>query len=195
MSTATERPVRDRGRRLPGGRAGIERLAMPTNGNAGAAGALYGARAGLAATVVMPVDAPEITRRECVASGTDLHLVDGLISDAGRMVGEWAAASGGRVFDTSTLKEPYRIEGKKTMGIEIAEQLGWRTPDVIRYPTGGKVGLIGIHKALNDGLDRGPAASAGRRPGRGLRADRTRVRAGARESRRWDGPGGGVRLS
>ncbi|MFI7615795.1 threonine synthase [Nonomuraea terrae] len=127
---------------------GVERLAMPTNGNAGAAWALYGARAGLAATVVMPVDAPEITRRECVASGTDLYLVDGLISDAGRIVGELVAASGGRVFDASTLKEPYRIEGKKTMGIEIAEQLGWRTPDVILYPTGGGVGLIGIHKAL-----------------------------------------------
>ncbi|MFG2078486.1 threonine synthase [Nonomuraea maritima] len=129
---------------------GVERLAMPTNGNAGAAWSLYGARAGLAATVVMPLDAPEITRRECVASGTDLHLVDGLISDAGRIVGELVAASDGRVFDASTLKEPYRIEGKKTMGIEIAEQLGWRMPDVILYPTGGGVGLIGIHKAMNE---------------------------------------------
>jgi threonine synthase len=129
---------------------GVERFAMPTNGNAGAAWALYGARAGLTATVVMPVDAPEITRRECAASGADLHLVDGLISDAGRIVGELVAASGGRVFDASTLKEPYRIEGKKTMGLEIVEQLGWTQPDVILYPTGGGVGLIGIHKALTE---------------------------------------------
>ena len=129
---------------------GVKRLAMPTNGNAGAAWSVYGARAGLAATIVMPVDAPEITRRECVAAGADLHLVDGLISDAGRIVGELVAGSGGQVFDASTLKEPYRIEGKKTMGLEIVEQLGWRMPDVIIYPTGGGVGLIGIHKALKE---------------------------------------------
>jgi threonine synthase len=129
---------------------GIKRLAMPTNGNAGAAWSVYGARAGLAATIVMPVDAPEITRRECVAAGADLHLIEGLISDAGRAVGELVASSGGHVFDASTLKEPYRIEGKKTMGLEIVEQLGWRSPDVIIYPTGGGVGLIGIHKALNE---------------------------------------------
>ncbi|MDL4814192.1 threonine synthase [Actinomadura sp. OS1-43] len=129
---------------------GVERFAMPTNGNAGAAWALYGARAGLTATVVMPVDAPEITRRECAASGADLHLVDGLISDAGRIVSELVAASGDRVFDASTLKEPYRIEGKKTMGLEIVEQLGWTPPDVILYPTGGGVGLIGIRKALTE---------------------------------------------
>jgi threonine synthase len=127
---------------------GIKQLAMPTNGNAGAAWSMYAARAGLGATIVMPVDAPEITRRECVAAGADLHLVDGLISDAGRIVGELVAESGGGVFDVSTLKEPYRIEGKKTMGLEIIEQLGWQQPDVIIYPTGGGVGLIGIHKAL-----------------------------------------------
>jgi threonine synthase len=126
---------------------GVERLAMPTNGNAGAAWALYAARAGLAATIVMPADAPRITRRECLAAGADLHLVDGLISDAGRMVARLVAGAGG-VYDASTLKEPYRVEGKKTMGIEIVEQLGWRAPDVIIYPTGGGVGLIGIHKAL-----------------------------------------------
>jgi threonine synthase len=96
----------------------------------------------------MPVDAPVITRRECVAAGADVHLVDGLISDAGKMIGALVAASGGTIFDASTLKEPYRLEGKKTMGIEIAEQLGWRLPDVIVYPTGGGVGLIGIFKAL-----------------------------------------------
>jgi threonine synthase len=126
---------------------GVRRLAMPTNGNAGAAWALYAARAGLAATIVMPADAPRITRRECRAAGADLRLVDGLISDAGRVVAGLIAESD-EVYDASTLKEPYRVEGKKTMGIEIAEQLGWRTPDVIIYPTGGGVGLIGIHKAL-----------------------------------------------
>ncbi|GAA4065537.1 threonine synthase [Actinomadura miaoliensis] len=129
---------------------GIKRLAMPTNGNAGAAWSVYGARAGLTTTVVMPADAPRITRRECVAAGADLHVVDGLISDAGRMVGELVAREHGEVFDASTLKEPYRIEGKKTMGLEIVEQLGWRPPDVIIYPTGGGVGLIGIHKALSE---------------------------------------------
>jgi threonine synthase len=133
---------------------GIRRLAMPTNGNAGAAWSVYGARAGLATTIVMPVDAPEITRRECMAAGADLHLVDGLINDAGRIVAELIARSEGSpdggVFDVSTLKEPYRVEGKKTMGLEIVEQLGWRAPDVIIYPTGGGVGLIGIHKALRE---------------------------------------------
>ena len=129
---------------------GVKRLAMPTNGNAGAAWSVYAARAGLAATVVMPVGAPEITRRECVVAGAELYLVDGLISDAGRIVGELIASADGQVFDVSTLKEPYRIEGKKTMGLEIVEQLGWRVPDVVVYPTGGGVGLIGIHKAFSE---------------------------------------------
>jgi threonine synthase len=129
---------------------GVKRLALPSNGNAGAAWALYAARAGLAATVVMPLDAPEITRRECVAAAADLRLVDGLIGDAGRIVGELVAGADGQVFDASTLKEPYRVEGKKTMGFEIVEQLGWRVPDVIIYPTGGGVGLIGIHKAVQE---------------------------------------------
>ena len=129
---------------------GVKRLALPSNGNAGAAWALYAARAGLAATVVMPLDAPEITRRECVAAAADLRLVDGLIGDAGRIVGELVAGADGQVFDASTLKEPYRVEGKKTMGFEIVEQLGWRVPDVVIYPTGGGVGLIGIHKAMEE---------------------------------------------
>jgi threonine synthase len=129
---------------------GVERLAMPSNGNAGAAWSVYAARAGLAATVVMPLDAPEITRRECAAAAADLRLVDGLIGDAGRVVGELVAGAGGEMFDASTLKEPYRVEGKKTMGLEIVEQLGWRVPDVIIYPTGGGVGLLGIHKALDE---------------------------------------------
>lgn len=129
---------------------GVERIAMPTNGNAGAAWATYAARAGMGATIAMPLDAPTICRRECVAAGADLRLVDGLISDAGRWVAGLIAESGGRVFDAGTLREPYRLEGKKTMGYEIVEQLGWQVPDVIIYPTGGGVGLIGIHKALHE---------------------------------------------
>ncbi|HEY2296775.1 MAG TPA: threonine synthase [Jatrophihabitans sp.] len=126
---------------------GVTGIAMPTNGNAGAAWAAYAARAGLGALIAMPVDAPEITRRECVAAGAELYLVDGLIGDAGRIVARMAAEREG-FQDTSTLREPYRIEGKKTMGFEIAEQLGWRCPDVLLYPTGGGVGIIAIHKAL-----------------------------------------------
>ena len=132
---------------------GIKALAMPTNGNAGAAWSLYAARAGIKATIVMPVDAPEITRKECEASGANLFLVNGLISDAGKIVAK--AVEKGQLFDASTLKEPYRIEGKKTMGLEIAEQLGWKMPDVILYPTGGGVGIIGIYKALNELLQMG----------------------------------------
>jgi threonine synthase len=127
---------------------GIDAVAMPTNGNAGAAWSLYAARAGMRALVVMPRDAPEITRRECAAAGAELYLVDGLIGDAGAIVA--GAVAGGGWFDVSTLKEPYRLEGKKTMGLEIVEQLGGRVPDVIVYPTGGGVGLIGIHKALHE---------------------------------------------
>jgi threonine synthase len=126
---------------------GVRAIAMPTNGNAGAAWSVYAARAGMKSLIVMPVDAPEITRRECVAAGAELYLVDGLINHAGVLVN---AAVGERegYQEVSTLKEPYRIEGKKTMGYEIVEQLGWQVPDVIVYPAGGGVGLIGIHKAL-----------------------------------------------
>ncbi|KRW59609.1 threonine synthase [Pseudomonas sp. TTU2014-080ASC] len=127
---------------------GVQALAMPTNGNAGAAWSLYSARAGIKATVVMPQDAPLITRNETALSGANLYLVDGLISDAGKQVAQ-AVAEGG-LYDASTLKEPYRIEGKKTMGLELAEQFDWQLPDVILYPTGGGVGLIGIHKAFNE---------------------------------------------
>ena len=126
---------------------GVTGVAMPTNGNAGAAWASYAARAGLYSLIVMPAGAPAITRAECAAAGAELYLVDGLIGDAGSLV---AAALPGRpgFQDVSTLKEPYRLEGKKTMGLEIAEQLGWRLPDVIVYPTGGGVGIIGIYKSL-----------------------------------------------
>jgi threonine synthase len=127
---------------------GVQELAMPTNGNAGAAWALYAARAGIKSTIVMPIDAPSITRNEVAVSGANLYLVNGLISDAGKIVGQ--AVKEYRLFDASTLKEPYRIEGKKTMGLEIAEQFEWKVPDVILYPTGGGVGLIGIYKALKE---------------------------------------------
>ena len=125
---------------------GVKTLAMPTNGNAGGAWALYCAKAGIEIVIVMPKDAPTIPRCECVISGARLLLVDGLISDAGKIVAQAIAQHGW--YDASTLKEPYRIEGKKTMGLELAEQFGWEMPEVILYPTGGGVGIIGIYKAL-----------------------------------------------
>ncbi|MGH3098016.1 MAG: threonine synthase [Streptosporangiales bacterium] len=133
---------------------GVTGVAMPTNGNAGSAWATYSARAGIASLIAMPVDAPPITRVECVAAGAETYLVDGLIGDAGKLIGK-AVASRTGYQDVSTLKEPYRLEGKKTMGLEIVEQLGWRMPDVICYPTGGGVGIIGIFKALRELLDIG----------------------------------------
>ncbi|MFI6101400.1 threonine synthase [Lentzea sp. NPDC051213] len=123
---------------------GIKGIKMPTNGNAGAAWALYAARAGMRSVIAMPEDAPLITREEVVASGAELRIVPGTIADAAKAIKDVD------LFDASTLKEPYRIEGKKTMGYEIVEQLGWRVPDVIIYPTGGGVGLIGIYKALQE---------------------------------------------
>jgi threonine synthase len=99
----------------------------------------------------MPQDAPPIPRGECAISGADLYLVDGLISDAGKIVAKAVEKYGW--FDASTLKEPYRIEDKKTMGLEIAEQFNWKLPDVILYPTGGGGGIIGIYKALQELLD------------------------------------------
>lgn len=127
---------------------GVKALAMPTNGNAGASWSIYCAKADIDAYIVMPVDAPSITRNECAIAGAKLFLVNGLISDAGKIVGRAVAKNGW--MDASTLKEPYRIEGKKTMGLEIAEQMNWEVPDVILYPTGGGVGLIGIYKALQE---------------------------------------------
>jgi len=132
---------------------GVNTLAMPTNGNAGAAWAVYGAAAGIKSVIVMPQDAPPIPRGECAVSGADLFLVDGLISDAGKIVSKAVEKYGW--FDASTLKEPYRIEGKKTMGLEIAEQFNWKLPDVILYPTGGGVGIIGIYKALQELVEMG----------------------------------------
>lgn len=127
---------------------GATALAMPTNGNAGGAWAAYAARAGIEAVIVMPQVAPSINRIECAISGAKLFLVNGLISDAGAIVGRAIKAHGW--YDASTLKEPYRIEGKKTMGYEIAEQFQWDVPDAILYPTGGGVGIIGIYKALRE---------------------------------------------
>jgi threonine synthase len=126
---------------------GAAAVAMPTNGNAGSAWAAYAARASLPCLVVMPQDAPEITRAECAAAGSETYLVDGLIGDAAALVAAAVRERPG-CQDVSTLKEPYRLEGKKTIGLEIVEQLGWRVPDVIMCPVGGGVGLIGIYKAL-----------------------------------------------
>jgi threonine synthase len=127
---------------------GVKTLAMPTNGNAGGAWALYCAKAGIQAVIVMPESAPVIPRSECAIAGSSLFLVNGLISDAGKIVA--AAVAEHKWYDASTLKEPYRIEGKKTMGLELAEQFGWKMPDVLLYPAGGGVGLIGIYKAFNE---------------------------------------------
>jgi threonine synthase len=127
---------------------GARTIALPTAGNAGAAWAAYGARAGLPVIVAMPRDAPPSTQQEVRLYGGRLHLVDGLISDAGVWVAEGVSSEGW--YDASTFKEPYRLEGKKTLGLEIAEQLGWKAPDVILYPTGGGVGLIGLWKAFDE---------------------------------------------
>jgi len=125
---------------------GLTKLAMPTNGNAGAAMAAYATRAGMETFIFCPADTPEVNVREIALQGAHVWRVDGLIDDCGRIVGEGKEAMGW--FDVSTLKEPYRIEGKKTMGIELLEQLGWEVPDVILYPTGGGTGLIGMWKAF-----------------------------------------------
>lgn len=125
---------------------GVTKIAMPTNGNAGAALAAYGSRAGIETIILCPDDTPEINVREIAAQGGRVYRVDGLIDECGAIVGE--GAKQGHWFDFSTLKEPYRIEGKKTMGLELVEQLGWRVPDVIFYPTGGGTGLIGMWKAF-----------------------------------------------
>ena len=124
----------------------LKHLAIPTNGNAGAAMAAYATNAGIKSTVFCPNDTPEINIREIQSLGAETYLVNGLINDCGKIVGEGKEKVGW--FDVSTLKEPYRIEGKKTMGLELAEQLNWELPDVIFYPTGGGTGLIGMWKAF-----------------------------------------------
>jgi len=127
---------------------GVRRVALPTAGNAGGAAAAYAARAGLECFVFMPEDTPAVNQYECRLAGAKTFLVNGLINDCGRIVREGKQRLGW--FDLSTLKEPYRLEGKKTMGLELAEQLGWRLPDVILYPTGGGTGLIGMWKAFEE---------------------------------------------
>jgi len=127
---------------------GIRKTAIPSAGNAGSALAAYAAAAGIEAHIFMPRDVPQANYLECKAYGARVTLVDGLISDCARIVAERAPAEGW--FDISSLKEPYRIEGKKTMGYEVAEQLGWELPEAIFYPTGGGVGLIGMWKAFDE---------------------------------------------
>src|SRR5437764_1693847 len=125
---------------------GVATMAMPTNGNAGAAMAAYCSRAGIKSHVFCPDDTPAVNVREIAMQGAEVFLVDGLIDDCGKLVSEGEKNAGW--FNCSTLREPYRIEGKKTMGIELAEQLGWELPDVIFYPTGGGTGIIGMWKAF-----------------------------------------------
>ena len=127
---------------------GAGSLVAPSAGNAGGALAAYGAAAGLGVTVVMPCDVPPAHREECLVGGASVILVDGLINDCGAVAARIAGATG--AFDVSTLKEPYRVEGKKTMGLELAEDLGWRLPDVVLYPTGGGTGLVGMWKAFDE---------------------------------------------
>jgi threonine synthase len=127
---------------------GIRRIAMPTNGNAGAALAAYGARAGIETIVICPAETPEINVTETAAYGARVYVADGQIDECGALVGKGAAQ--GLWFDCSTLKEPYRLEGKKVMGFELVEQLGWEVPDAIFYPTGGGTGLIGMGKAFDE---------------------------------------------
>src|SRR5918995_4062717 len=125
---------------------GATTVAIPSAGNAAAAMAAYAARAGLRSVVAMPRDVPPAMKAECLAYGAQVLLVDGLIDDCGKVIRAGAAAYGW--CDVSTLREPYRAEGKKTMGLEIAEQLGWRLPDALIYPTGGGTGIVGMWKAF-----------------------------------------------
>ena len=132
---------------------GVTGFTMPSAGNAAGAAAAYGARAGLPVKVFMPQDAPPANKKESFMAGSELNLVDGLISDAGRIA--VTVAEEQNLFDLSTLKEPYRAEGKKTMGLEIAMQLGWKMPDTIIYPTGGGTGIIGMYKGFQELLELG----------------------------------------
>jgi threonine synthase len=127
---------------------GAPGFTMPSAGNAAGAAAAYCARAGLTAKVFMPQDAPDANKKECILAGSEVNLIEGLINDAGRAA--VAVAQEQNLFDLSTLKEPYRAEGKKTMGLEIAMQLGWKLPSAIIYPTGGGTGIIGMHKGFKE---------------------------------------------
>ena len=127
---------------------GVRKVAVPSAGNAAGAMAAYAARAGMEAHIFMPSDTPRANVIECQQTGANVTLIDGLITDCGKIVAERKEAEGW--FDVSTLKEPYRVEGKKTMGYELGEQLDWNLPDVILYPTGGGTGLIGMWKAFDE---------------------------------------------
>lgn len=127
---------------------GIRRVALPTAGNAGGAAAAYGARAGMEVFVFMPEDTPQVNQFEAALMGAKVYLVNGLINDCGKIVKQGKEPMGW--FDLSTLKEPYRLEGKKTMGLELAEQMDWKLPASIFYPTGGGTGLIGMWKAFDE---------------------------------------------
>ena len=159
----------------------------PSAGNAAGALAAYAAAAGIEAHIFMPRDVPMANYLEGIAYGAHVTLVDGLISDCARMVAEQAKAKREGWFDISTLKEPFRVEGKKTMGYELVEQLGWTYPDAVFYPTGGGVGLIGMWKAFEEmeaaRLGFGQAAEDDRCPGLRLRARRPRLEAKAQPSR------------
>lgn len=142
-------------------RFGVRRLALPSAGNAGGAAAAYGALAGMSVDLFLPEDTPEPFRLEAAAYGATVHLVDGDIVDCGVRVREQAATEGW--FDLSTLREPYRLEGKKTLGYELAEQLGWQLPDVVVYPTGGGTGLVGMWKAFEE-MEQIGLLESGKRP-------------------------------
>ena len=169
---------------------GVTRIAMPSNGNAGAALAAYGARAGMEAFVFCPDETPEINVRETARYGARVWRVDGQIDDCGRLVAEGRKSAGW--FDVSTLKEPYRIEGKKTMGLELAEQLGWMVPDAIFYPTGGGTGLIGMWKAFRElaeiGWIEGPLPRMVAVQSTGCAPVVRALDEGAERCRPWDGP-------
>eukprot|EP01133_Synstelium_polycarpum_P014364 gene14364-16951_t len=142
---------------------GARKVALPTNGNAGGAWAAYGARGGVKVVVAMPIDGTPMAREESIAYGADVMLINGLINDCGKVIQEYIkmnSAVDGGCFEVSTLKEPYRLEGKKTIGLEIAEQLQWKLPDVIVYPTGGGVGLIAIYKAFQELIQLGLEGAA-----------------------------------
>lgn len=151
ISAAVTRAVHD----------GVEEFVIPSAGNAGAALAAYAARAGIPARLYIPSDTPAGVEVRCRAFGADVTMVDGLITDCGALAAEDAARTG--AFDLSTLREPYRIEGKKTMALEILEALDWRAPDAVVYPTGGGTGLIGTWKALNELVGLGVVSDAGTR--------------------------------
>ena len=127
---------------------GLKKLAIPSAGNAATALSIYAARAGMEANIFMPKDAPAFNRNTCQLAGANVTIIDGLITDAGKIVAQRKSQEGW--FDVSTLKEPYRVEGKKTMGLELAEQFGWKLPDVIIYPTGGGTGIVGMWKVFQE---------------------------------------------